>query len=172
MIYLVSHNISLFKTDKYEEVTMDEAMAVLEPLSLCQLDSETKGLDCHTKALLTIQLGNRDDQVVIDWTTITNEEKQQVKNYLESDRTFLGWNLMFDLTFLYVQHIYPKKILDGMIVEQLLYLGYPTSYREKSLKAAAWNYLDINIDKSVRGKIINDGLTIEVVVYIVCTYTV
>ena len=165
MIYLVSHNVSLFKTDKYEEVTMDEAMSVLEPLSLCQLDSETKGLDCHTKALLTIQLGNRDNQVVIDWTTITKEEKQQVKNYLESDRTFLGWNLMFDLTFLYVQHIYPKKILDGMIVEQLLYLGYPTNYREKSLKAAAWNYLDINIDKSVRGKIINDGLTIEVVLY-------
>lgn len=43
MIYLVSHNNSLFKTDKYEEVTMDEAMSVLEPLSLCQLDSETKG---------------------------------------------------------------------------------------------------------------------------------
>lgn len=165
MIYLVSHNKSLFQTDKYIEATMEQAMSVLLPLKLCQLDSETKGLDCHTKALLTIQLGNRDNQVVIDWTTLTPKEKRIVKNYLESDRLFLGWNLMFDLTFLYVQGIYPKHIWDGMIVEQLLYLGYPASMREKSLRAAAWNYLNINIDKTVRGKIINDGLTTEVVIY-------
>lgn len=165
MIYLVSHNKSLFQTDKYIEATMEQAMSVLLPLKLCQLDSETKGLDCHTKALLTIQLGNRDNQVVIDWTTLTPKEKKIVKNYLESDRLFLGWNLMFDLTFLYVQGIYPKHIWDGMIVEQLLYLGYPASMREKSLRAAAWNYLNINIDKTVRGKIINDGLTTEVVIY-------
>lgn len=165
MIYLVSHNKSLFQTDKYIEATMEQAMSVLLPLKLCQLDTETKGLDCHTKALLTIQLGNKDNQVVIDWTTLTPREKQIVKNYLESDRLFLGWNLMFDLTFLYVQGIYPKHIWDGMIVEQLLYLGYPAQMREKSLKAAAWNYLNINIDKTVRGKIINDGLTTEVVIY-------
>ena len=165
MIYLVSHNKSLFKTDKYIEATIEQAMSVLLPLKLCQLDSETKGLDCHTKALLTVQLGNRDNQVVIDWTTLTPKEKQIVKNYLESDRLFLGWNLMFDLTFLYVQGIYPKHIWDGMIVEQLLYLGYPAQMREKSLKAAAWNYLNINIDKTVRGKIVNDGLTTEVVIY-------
>lgn len=165
MIYLVSHNKSLFQTDKYVEATMKQAMSVLLPLKLCQLDTETKGLDCHTKALLTIQLGNKDNQVVIDWTTLTPKEKQIVKNYLESDRLFLGWNLMFDLTFLYVQGIYPKHIWDGMIVEQLLYLGYPAQMREKSLKAAAWNYLNINIDKTVRGKIVNDGLTTEVVIY-------
>lgn len=165
MIYLVSHNKSLFKTDKYIEATIEQAMSVLLPLKLCQLDTETKGLDCHTKALLTIQLGNKDNQVVIDWTTLTPREKQIVKNYLESDRLFLGWNLMFDLTFLYVQGIYPKYIWDGMIVEQLLYLGYPAQMREKSLKAAAWNYLNINIDKTVRGKIVNDGLTTEVVIY-------
>lgn len=165
MIYLVSHNKSLFQTDKYIEATMKQAMSVLLPLKLCQLDSETKGLDCHTKALLTIQLGNKDNQVVIDWTTLTPREKQIVKNYLESDRLFLGWNLMFDLTFLYVQGIYPKHIWDGMIVEQLLYLGYPAQMREKSLKAAAWNYLNINIDKTVRSKIVNDGLTTEVVIY-------
>lgn len=165
MIYLVSHNKSLFQTDKYIEATIEQAMSVLLPLKLCQLDTETKGLDCHTKALLTIQLGNKDNQVVIDWTTLTPREKQIVKNYLESDRLFLGWNLMFDLTFLYVQGIYPKHIWDGMIVEQLLYLGYPAQMREKSLKAAAWNYLNINIDKTVRGKIVNDGLTTEVVIY-------
>lgn len=165
MIYLVSHNKNLFQTDKYVEATMKQAMSVLLPLKLCQLDTETKGLDCHTKALLTIQLGNKDNQVVIDWTTLTPREKQIVKNYLESDRLFLGWNLMFDLTFLYVQGIYPKHIWDGMIAEQLLYLGYPAQMREKSLKAAAWNYLNINIDKTVRGKIVNDGLTTEVVIY-------
>lgn len=82
-----------------------------------------------------------------------------------------------------------------MIAEQLIYLGYPRvlslelvnelgidfpmyDYIEPtdddkqpryelsySLKATAKRRLNINIDKSIRGKIINDGLTEEVVVY-------
>ena len=43
MIYLVSHNKSLFQTDKYIEATMEQAMSVLLPPKLCQLDTETKG---------------------------------------------------------------------------------------------------------------------------------
>lgn len=165
MIYLVSRNKSLFGSERYKQVPFEEAMALLLPLRLVEFDTETKGLDAHTKELLTVQLGCREFQVVFDWTTMSKEEKLEMKEYFESDRTFLGWNLLFDLGFLYVQDIWPNNIWDGMIAEKLIWLGYPAGMREMSLKAAAYNYLDYDLDKTVRGKIINDGLTEDVVVY-------
>lgn len=165
MIYLVSRNKSLFGSERYKQVPFEEAMALLLPLHLVQFDTETKGLDPHTKELLTIQLGCREFQVVFDWTTMSKEEKLEIKRYFESDRIFIGWNLLFDLGFLYVQDIWPNNIWDGMIAEKLIWLGFPAGMREMSLKAAAYNYLNYDLDKTVRGKIINDGLTEDVVVY-------
>ena len=180
MIYLVSKNKSLFGSKRYKEVPFEEAMKVIEPLKLPQLDTETTGLDEHTKRILTIQIGNKVNQIVFDWTTLTISEKNKLKEYLESDdRIFLGWNLMFDLRFLYSVNIWPKHVWDGYIGQKLLWLGYTRedlvnlfieygydpAYAGYSLKAACHNYCNIDLDKSVRGKIINEGLTEEVVVY-------
>lgn len=193
MIYLVSKNKTLFRPEKYQHIPFEKAMDFLLPLKRVQFDTETMGLDAHTKDLLTVQLGNKDNQVVFDWTTLTECEKRSLKNYLESGVLVIGVNLMFDLCFMYVQGIYPKKIYDIMLAEQLIYLGYPKIitnelYNELgielpgyefiqgpgklpyyelsySLKAMAKRYLNIDIDKTVRGKIINDGLTEDVIVY-------
>ena len=43
MIYLVSRNNQLFSPERYAQVSFKEAMAVLEPLVLVQLDTETEG---------------------------------------------------------------------------------------------------------------------------------
>lgn len=191
MIYLVSKNKGLFSPEKYKQLDFEEAMQILKPLKLVQLDTETLGLDCHTKALLTLQLGNKANQVVFDWTTFSDSEKKTIKEYLESSNiTLLGWNLSFDLTFLYKQNIWPKNILDGMIIDQLIFLGFPralsfdlydgqfgyelvkdknkgTEYWELSysLKSAAKRWIHIDIDKTVRGQIITQGLTESVVQY-------
>lgn len=165
MIYLVSKNKSLFESNLYKESSFLEALSILLPLKQVQFDTETQGLDAHSKALLTIQLGNKENQIVFDWTTLSDSEKLQLKEYFESERLFIGWNLMFDIGFLYKQNIWPKNLWDGMIAEKLLWLGYPAGTREMSLKAAARNYLQYDLDKSVRGKIINEGLTPEVVLY-------
>ena len=165
MIYLVSKNKSLFESNLYKESSFLEALSILLPLKQVQFDTETQGLDAHSKALLTIQLGNKENQIVFDWTTLSDSEKLQLKEYFQSERLFIGWNLMFDIGFLYKQNIWPKNLWDGMIAEKLLWLGYPAGMREMSLKAAAWNYLQYDLDKSVRGKIINEGLTPEVVLY-------
>jgi len=93
MIYLVSVNRELFNHSLYDVISLTEALNILEPLKLVQFDTETKGLDCWTKEILTIQLGNKENQVVIDWNTLSKEEKLKLKNYLEGERTLLGWNL-------------------------------------------------------------------------------
>lgn len=192
MIYLVSQNRGLFSPEKYKQIEFSEALEILLPLKIVQFDTETMGLDPHTKELLTVQLGNKENQVVFDWTTLGVLEKRILKDYFESNRVFLGWNLMFDLGFLYVNDIWPKHIWDGMIAEKLIFLGFPPvlsvelynelqlpdytpaydkdgvlKYYELSysLKAAAERRCKINIDKTVRSKIIDEGLTEEVIVY-------
>ena len=97
--------------------------------------------------------------------SLTTEEKQQLKEYLESDRLFLFWNAKFDLKFLYHQRIVPKRIWDGYLAEKLMWLGYPPGYHSMSLKSAGELYCNIELDKSVRGQIIYKGLTDDVIVY-------
>lgn len=162
MIYFVSNQKSLFNSDNYQVVSVYESLEILNPMRVVGLDTETGGLDVHTKELLCIQLGNYEDQVVIDCTSI---DIQLYKEYLESDRLFLGWNLCFDLKFLYHVDIYPENLYDGMLAEKLLWLGYPPGMHGMSLKDAAYNYLGLDLDKTIRGKIINTGLTDDVIVY-------
>ena len=190
MIYLVSNNTNLFTPDKYLPISFENSLNLLDKLKLIQIDSETSGLDCHTKDILTLQLGNKDNQVVFDWFSLKENNLIQLKNLLEnSKKQYLGWNLSFDLTFLYKQNIWPKNIIDGMIIDQLIFLGYPRilspdlydnqfgyipieengiikhyelSY---SLQASAKRWCNIDIDKSVRGQIIDKGLTPSVIEY-------
>jgi len=161
MIYLVSKEPKLFSPENYEIISVEMALEILEPIKIVAADTETEGLDPYTKRLLSVQLGDSENQVVIDCTTI---DIQLFKEYLESDRIFIFWNAAFDLKFFYHQRIVIKNVWDGFIAEKLLYLGYGDQH-EYSLKAAGYNYLGIELDKSVRGKIITVGLTEEVVIY-------
>ena len=94
MVYLVSQNKTLFESALYKMASFEEALTMLFPLKEVQIDSETMGLDCHTKSLLTLQLGCTENQIVFDWTTLTIDEKRQLKEYIESDRLFIGHNLI------------------------------------------------------------------------------
>lgn len=163
MIYLVTKQQSLWASDRYKVISAEEALELLAPLSVVELDTETMGLDPYTKELLTVQLGCADFQVVIDCTSV---DIHLFKEYMENpQRMFLGWNIKFDLKFLYHQRIIPMRVYDGYLAEKLLWLGYPAGMHEMSLKAASINYLGVDMDKSVRGKIIQTGLTEDVIVY-------
>lgn len=163
MIYLVTKQQSLWTSDRYKVISAEEALELLSPLNVVELDTETMGLDPYTKELLTVQLGCADFQVVIDCTSV---DIHLFKEYIENpQRMFLGWNIKFDLKFLYHQRIVPLRVYDGYLAEKLLWLGYPAGMHEMSLKAASINYLGVDMDKSVRGKIIQTGLTEDVIVY-------
>lgn len=163
MIYLVTKQQSLWTSDRYKVISAEEALELLSPLSVVELDTETMGLDPYTKELLTVQLGCAEFQVVIDCTSV---DIHLFKEYMENpQRMFLGWNIKFDLKFLYHQRIIPMRVYDGYLAEKLLWLGYPAGMHEMSLKAASINYLGVDMDKSVRGKIIQTGLTEDVIVY-------
>lgn len=163
MIYLVTKQQSLWTSDRYKVISAEGALELLAPLNVVELDTETMGLDPYTKELLTVQLGCAEFQVVIDCTSV---DIHLFKEYMENpQRMFLGWNIKFDLKFLYHQRIVPLRVYDGYLAEKLLWLGYPAGMHEMSLKAASINYLGVDMDKSVRGKIIQTGLTEDVIVY-------
>ena len=162
MVYLVSNQTSLWESTNYQVISVEMSLELLEPLREVGTDTETEGFDPYTKRLLSLQLGCFDFQVVIDCTTV---DVLLYKDYLESDRLFLFWNAKFDLKFLYHAGIVPNCIYDGFLAEKLQWLGYPPGMHEMSLKAAGINYLGIDLDKSIRGKIVKTGLTEDVIVY-------
>lgn len=162
MIYLVTENRELFSNEAYKTIGVDESLSLLEPLKEVGLDTETSSLDCHTGKLLSLQLGCHNFQTVIDCSTV---DVLRYKEFLESDRLFIGWNLKFDLKWLYTKGIIPRKVWDGFLAEKLMWLGYPSGMHSMSLQAAGENYLGVKLDKSVRGQIIYRGLNTDTIVY-------
>lgn len=163
MIYLVSGQQQLFKSDIYTTISLEESLEILKDWKMCQLDTETSGRDAHVNDLLCVQIGNVEGtiQIVIDTSTT---DIRKYKDFLESTYC-IGHNLKFDLQFLYNYNIIPRKVYDTMIVEQLLYLGYPSGLISFSLKGVAERRLGIDIDKSTRGEIIWRGLDEKVIQY-------
>jgi len=191
MIYLISKQKQLFKTDLYFEISFEEARNAICKLSVIQFDTETSGLDPYTKELLCYQLGNKENQYVFDQFSYPIT---LFKELFESEKLFIGHNIGFDLKWCYKYNIWPKHVYDTMLVEQLIWLGYshraisPEEYHEEnynfpylekenkqthesyyefscSLKAVGQNRLNIELDKTVRGKIVKVGLTPEVINY-------
>lgn len=163
MVYLVTGQPDLFENPNYKLMSIEESLQLLGSCKILQYDSETTGVDARICDLLCVQFGNKekDFQIVVDTTTVSI---LLYKSILE-DKYIVGQNLKFDLQFLYNYGIIPRKVYDTMIVEQLLYLGYPSGTISYSLAAIAQRRLGIDIDKSIRGQIIWRGLDEQVILY-------
>lgn len=163
MIYFVTGQRELFEFPdaKYKCISVEESLKVLEPLRVVGLDTETTGTEIWQGKLLTLQLGNKENQVVIDCMTI---DVKQYKDYLESDRLFIIHNAKFDLRWLYKEHIVVRNVYDTYLAEKILFLGFPPGIVSLSLQACCDRYLHIYLDKTVRGQI-HAGMTEEVIVY-------
>lgn len=163
MIYFVTGQRELFEFPdaKYKCISVEESLKMLEPLRVVGLDTETTGTEIWQGKLLTLQLGNKENQVVIDCMTT---DVKQYKDYLESDRLFIIHNAKFDLRWLYKEHIVVRNVYDTYLAEKILYLGFPPGIISLSLQACCDRYLNIFLDKTVRGKI-HVGMTEDVIVY-------
>ena len=163
MILYVTKNKEFFGNSVYTIITVERSLAILEKWNMFQFDTETTGLDCHLDTLLLAQFGNKeaDTQIVVDCTTI---DLRLYKDYIES-HYMIGQNLKFDIKFLFNYDIHPTNVYDTMIVEQLLYLGYPAGIIRFGLAAIADRRLGIDIDKTIRSQINQRGLDSAVIKY-------
>lgn len=189
MIYIVSRQQELFNDKNFKCINIEESLALFKTFNhIIQVDTETDGKDAHINKLLCTQFGNIDKsiQIVVDNSTI------DIRVYKEElERSLLIFqNGKFDLQFFFNYGIVPLNIWDTMIIEQLLYLGFPSGlsvspkeYEERhydfpyhinkegkyqlsyALDAICEKRLGIRLDKSIRGKIRYLGLDHDVITY-------
>jgi DNA polymerase-1 len=135
----------------------EEIMWEVSKTGWVQLDSETTGFDPHLKDLMCLQLGNRENQYVIHPSKV-----HEFKGFLET-HSLIGHNIKFDLKFLYKYGIYPRRVYDTMLAEQVLYCGHKKM--RHNLAAVVKRRLNKDRDKSIRDNIWREGLTTRVIQY-------
>lgn len=132
--------------------TVQESLDYLNNLEWVAIDTETSGFDAYLCKLYTLQLGDNDNQYVVDLTTIDINE---YKPLLET-KGVIGHNLKFDLKFLYHQRIIPTKVYDTFLGEKTSRLGIES--HRCSLAACVKLHCGVVLDKEER-KHITGNLT-------------
>lgn len=163
MIYLVTNN-SKYNTESkiYRLCNLDFVFTYFKDHKIIQLDTETQGFDPYTKELLTIQLGDFDNQFVIDYKTV---DIQLLKPLLEKEGViFILQNAKFDLRFFYHHRIIIKQVYDTFLVEKILTNGMLNIRRSLDHLVSRYCNTDI-IDKDIRGQIHWRGLDETVIEY-------
>lgn len=163
MIYFIGDK-KLIPSEIYKDSSIKECLEYFKDKDEIQVDTETEGFDPWTNRLICLQLGDSDNQFVIE-----NKNNLKVFKELLESKTLIIHNSKFDLKFLYHQGIYPRKIFDTFLAESIITQGLNT---RRSLQAVANKYLKINLDKSIRGIIHTEGLSDRVITYAAldCTY--
>jgi len=161
MIYLVSNSIDLIPNEVYSTSTIDKCLEYFKDHKIIQLDTETTGFDPHTSRLLTIQLGDKTNQWVLEMASI---DIQRLKPLLEDkDRTFILQNAKFDLRFFYKHNIFIQNVYDTFLVECILNTGLDDA--PLGLDDLAMKYCGAVLDKTIRGNIHKEGLSTRVIKY-------
>ena len=141
MIYLVTKVKALFKSSKYECISIERSKEIINSMKKIRgLDTETMGLNPHTKALLTVQIGTKENQVVIDCTTINIWEYKDILE--DSNILYILANAKFDIQFFFKHNIILSKVWDVMLAEKIRYLGYPKGSFHADLKTLEYKYLN------------------------------
>ena len=145
MIHFVGNSM-IVEGDLVHPSTVVDCLDYFKYHTHIAVDTETQGRDCHSKKILSLQIGDDINQWVIDCRTVNI---LRFKELLES-KTCIFHNAKFDYKFLKHAGIVVENIYDTMLAECVIYCGY-----EKfgySLKDVTKRYLNIDLDKSTRGE--------------------
>lgn len=128
------------------------------------IDTETEGFDPFNGKLLTIQLGDFQEQWVIDWQNIPDIDISGLRT-LVNEKLTLYHNYLFDGKWLYKNGFDPKNIYDSFLCECILTSGFNDDIRKLGLNDVSQKYLNIEISKDDRGLIHKEGLSLRVLNY-------
>lgn len=163
MIYLVTNQKELYSRPHNSGImlaSIEEAYSYLDKLTYIGLDTETMGFDAHTKELICIQLGDYNNQYIIDAQSV-HWRPVLKKLYQDKNKTILMHNAAFDLRFTFP--FIPENLYDTFLAEACLNRG--DKLVRKSLDAVTNRYLKIQLDKTIRGSIHREGLSDRVIRY-------
>ena len=147
MVKFISSSRSIDTTNQYSTCTLQECINYCESKSILGLDTETEGLDFLTNRMVMLQIGDKDQQFVIDTREVNINDLAPI---LENNNILkVLHNAKFDYKFIKrwgnatLQNVY-----DTMLSEKLLVCG-----REGwsvSLGATLQRRCDITLSKQER----------------------
>lgn len=178
MIYYITNQLELsFKlNNNIISSTITDCLNWCKEQDIIEVDTETSGHFNFTSQILLLQLGNKENQYVIDITTVDISIFKPI--FEGGDKLFLFQNAKFDLKF-FIQYgidINKMYIYDTMLAEAVITCGLSTEERVEnsdvvdknlgglSLEFLALTYCNKQLDKEVRG-LIHKGITNRVIEY-------
>jgi len=159
MVYLITNQKSAFDPSAYSFSCVEDCLKYFQDKEEVALDTETEGFDPYTKNIVSLQLGDKENQYVIDTKTV---DIRKFKDLIES-KIILMQNAKFDLRFLYHHRIVPSRVYDTMLVERILHTGIPSA--RMALDFLVDKYCKKQLDKTIRGNIHREGLSTRVIQY-------
>lgn len=181
MIYFVSKQKRLFEGVDIKTIHLADCIDYFKNHEQIELDSETTGFDPYTCRTFCWQLGDFENQFVVESESYHLKEL----NELIKNKLLLLQNAQFDLRFAYHAGVFPKHIYDTMLVEAILTGGLGDDQDLKDIKQdcgkkdiaekyvarnlglddLGMKYLGIIISKDLRGIIHKEGLSDRVIRY-------
>jgi len=130
---------------QFTRVELHQVLQYFENKKELQLDTETYGRDPHTKKLVTVQVGDRQNQFVIDVRHVPVKKLEP----LLTSKLCLSHNAKFEYKFLKTAGIVIENFYDTMLAEAVIFNGYNDwGY---SLQDCVKRYLNITLEKETRG---------------------
>ena len=113
-------NISSAVPSSFTLGTVEECLGYFTDKEVISIDTETQGRNPHSKKILALQIGDSENQYVIDCRSV---DILKFKGLLES-KLCIGHNIKFDYKFLKHAGIDLKRVYDTMLAECVIYRGY------------------------------------------------
>ena len=148
MITFVTQTTSL--SDSYNLGTIEDVVKYCSKKDVLGVDTETEGFDFTCKKMIMFQIGDADNQFVIDTRYVSIEP---LRDILESKKiTKIFHNAKFDYKFIKKwADIECEEVYDTFLVERILSCGRHIGY---GLKDLCHRYLNVELDKETRNQFI------------------
>ena len=144
MVYLASAQQQI-PTEGYSVCSPKDVLDYFKDHEWIGLDTETQGRSPITKKIITLQLGDADNQFVID---VRGIDILQFKELIEEHK-IIGHNIGFDYKFLKAAGINLNEVWDTMLAECCLFRGYEE--HGYGLDVVSQRYTGVLLDKTERG---------------------
>ena len=152
MIYFISDTKSI--STSFESATIEDVVDYCKDKEVLGVDTETEGFDFTCKKMIMFQIGDANNQYIIDTRFISIEPLRQILESNEIIKIF--HNAKFDYKFIKRWgNITCEGIYDTFLVELVISCGKSLGY---GLKDLCKRYLDVELNKEVRNLFIGlDG---------------
>lgn len=152
MIYTIGINTLIPRTE-FAQCDIQDVVNYCKSKTVLGVDTETEGFDFTCKKMIMFQIGDEDNQFIIDTRTISIEPLREIIE--DKNITKIFHNAKFDYKFIKKwSDITCEGVYDTFLSEVIISCGKNSGY---GLKDLCSRYLNVELNKDVRNQFI--GLT-------------